>query len=64
MTDRNGNTRKEEFKLPFRLVGITVEGLFQLIRAIFLLPSRVQTTAPDRIPSFRNMNRQSTSIIT
>ena len=27
--------------LPFRLVGITVEGLFQLIRAIFLLPSRV-----------------------
>jgi hypothetical protein len=27
--------------LPFRLVGITVEGLFRLIRAIFLLPARV-----------------------
>jgi len=27
--------------LPFRLVGITVEGLFRLIRAIFLLPARI-----------------------
>jgi hypothetical protein len=27
--------------LPFRLVGITIEGVFQLIRAIFLLPARV-----------------------
>jgi hypothetical protein len=27
--------------LPFRLVGIAVEGVFQLIRAIFLLPARV-----------------------
>jgi len=27
--------------LPFRLIGITVEGVFRLIRAIFLLPARV-----------------------
>ncbi len=27
--------------LPFRLVGIAVEGVFALISAIFLLPSRV-----------------------
>lgn len=27
--------------LPFRLVGITIDALFQLIRAIFLLPSRI-----------------------
>lgn len=27
--------------LPFRLVGITVEGLFELLRAIVLLPSRL-----------------------
>jgi hypothetical protein len=26
--------------LPFRLVGITVEGLFAFIKALFLLPSR------------------------
>lgn len=27
--------------LPFRLVGITVSGVFQLLRAIFLLPVRL-----------------------
>jgi hypothetical protein len=27
--------------LPFRLVGITVDALFQFIRALFLLPARV-----------------------
>lgn len=27
--------------LPFRLVGITVKGVFELLRAIILLPARV-----------------------
>lgn len=27
--------------LPFRLVGIAVEGVFAFIRALFLLPARV-----------------------
>jgi len=27
--------------LPFRLVGIAVEGVFQLLKAIILLPARV-----------------------
>jgi hypothetical protein len=27
--------------LPFRIVGVTLEGVFQLIRAIFLLPARI-----------------------
>jgi hypothetical protein len=27
--------------LPFRLVGIAVEGAFSLVRALFLLPSRL-----------------------
>ncbi len=27
--------------IPFRLVGIAVEGVFALVRAIFLLPARV-----------------------
>jgi hypothetical protein len=27
--------------LPFRLVGIAVDGVFELLRAIFLLPARV-----------------------
>ncbi len=27
--------------LPFRLVGVAVEGLFALIRALFLLPARI-----------------------
>ena len=27
--------------LPFRLVGIAVEGVFSLVRALFLLPARL-----------------------
>lgn len=27
--------------LPFRLIGIAVEGVFELLRAILLLPSRL-----------------------
>jgi hypothetical protein len=27
--------------LPFRLIGITLDGLFQLIKTLFLLPSRM-----------------------
>ena len=27
--------------LPFRLVGITVDALFQFIKALFMLPARV-----------------------
>ena len=27
--------------LPFRLVGIAVTGVFELVRAIFMLPSRI-----------------------
>ena len=27
--------------LPFRLVGIAVEGVFQFLRAMFLLPARL-----------------------
>ena len=27
--------------LPFRLVGVAVEGVFQLLRAMLLLPARV-----------------------
>ncbi|MBK8286298.1 MAG: hypothetical protein IPK97_16270 [Ahniella sp.] len=29
------------FLLPFKLVGIAVEGVFELLRAIILLPARV-----------------------
>lgn len=27
--------------LPFRLVGLTIEGVFELLRALILLPARV-----------------------
>jgi hypothetical protein len=27
--------------LPFRIIGITIEGIFNLIKAIFLLPFRI-----------------------
>ena len=27
--------------LPFRLIGITVDSVFELLRAIFMLPARV-----------------------
>ena len=29
------------FLLPFRLLGIAVDGVFQLLRAVILLPARV-----------------------
>ncbi len=32
--------------LPFRLVGIAVEGVFQLLRSIILLPSRLPRAPP------------------
>ncbi|HKS67013.1 MAG TPA: hypothetical protein VJR26_07225 [Candidatus Acidoferrales bacterium] len=27
--------------LPFRLIGITIEGVFELLKAILLLPARI-----------------------
>ncbi|HEX6639301.1 MAG TPA: hypothetical protein VF033_16725 [Steroidobacteraceae bacterium] len=34
--------------LPFRLLGIAVEGVFELLRAIVLLPARVLGFRPAR----------------
>ena len=34
--------------LPFRLLGIAVDGVFELLRAIFLLPARVLGARPAR----------------
>ena len=34
--------------LPFRLVGIGVEAVFELLRAIVLLPARILRGAPGR----------------
>ncbi len=34
--------------LPFRLVGIAVEGVFQLLKAVILLPARV-LSGPSRV---------------
>jgi len=34
--------------LPFRLVGIAVEGVFELLRAIILLPARLLGGQPNR----------------
>ncbi|MCI0354048.1 MAG: hypothetical protein L0099_03270 [Acidobacteria bacterium] len=34
--------------LPFRLVGIAVEGVFELLRAIILLPARLLGGQPKR----------------
>ncbi len=34
--------------LPFRLVGIAVEGVFSLLRAIVMLPARVLGSASGR----------------
>jgi len=34
--------------LPFRLVGVVVDGLFELLRAIFTLPARVLGYRPGR----------------
>lgn len=37
--------------LPFRLVGIAVEGVFALLRAVVMLPARVLGGAPGRAQS-------------
>ncbi len=37
--------------LPFRLVGIAVDGVFELLRAIVLLPARVLGADPRRLAS-------------
>ena len=34
--------------LPFRLIGIGVEGLFELLRAVVLLPARILRGSPGR----------------
>jgi hypothetical protein len=34
--------------LPFRLIGIGVEGLFELLRAIVMLPARILGASPRR----------------
>ena len=34
------------FLLPFRLVGIAVEGVFELLRALILLPARAFGSRP------------------
>jgi hypothetical protein len=34
--------------LPFRLVGIAVEGVFELMRAVLLLPARLLGGRPGR----------------
>jgi hypothetical protein len=34
--------------LPFRLVGIAVDGVFELLRALLLLPARVLGGRPGR----------------
>jgi hypothetical protein len=35
--------------LPFKLVGIAVEGVFELLRAIVLLPARLLSGRPKRV---------------
>jgi hypothetical protein len=32
--------------LPFRLIGIAVDGVFQLLRALILLPARILHGSP------------------
>ena len=34
--------------LPFRLVGVAVEGVFELLRAVLLLPARLLGARPGR----------------
>ena len=34
--------------LPFRLIGIGVEGVFELLRAVVLLPARILGGSPGR----------------
>jgi hypothetical protein len=35
--------------LPFRLVGLAVEGVFELLRAVFLLPARLLGARPGAV---------------
>jgi hypothetical protein len=35
--------------LPFRLVGLAVEGVFELLRAVFLLPARLIGARPGAV---------------
>ena len=35
--------------LPFRLIGIAVEGVFALLRAVLMLPARVLGGGPKRV---------------
>ena len=34
--------------LPFRLLGVAVEGVFELLRALLMLPARVRGGGPAR----------------
>ncbi|MYM88653.1 hypothetical protein GTP91_15915 [Rugamonas sp. FT82W] len=34
--------------LPFRLIGIGVEGVFELLRAVVMLPARILRGSPSR----------------
>ncbi|MGZ8289309.1 MAG: hypothetical protein ACXW2U_00910 [Telluria sp.] len=34
--------------LPFRLIGITVDAVFELLRAVVMLPARILGSAPGR----------------
>lgn len=40
------------FLLPFRLVGIAVEGVLELVRAIIFLPARVLGGRPRQRPRY------------
>jgi hypothetical protein len=35
--------------LPFRLLGLAVEGMFELLRAVFLLPARLLGARPGAV---------------
>ncbi len=35
--------------LPFRLVGLALEGVFELLRAVFLLPARLLGARPGAV---------------
>lgn len=35
--------------LPFRLLGLAVEGVFELLRAVFLLPARLLGARPGAV---------------
>jgi hypothetical protein len=37
--------------LPFRIVGFAVDGVLELIKAVFLLPARLLGGGPKRLPA-------------